>query len=282
MSGLLQHDHDRGHLHERQEVSRLLLVARRHASVLLHLTPEPLAHVPLAVPVRIDLPLLLPTLLRRDHRFRATRFDLLDECLLVVPLSLRSPPSARGRPTATRPERCPTPGPPSASTRRGARVRRNSHESWSRTHPDCGPAPDRPGRQSRPTFFAPAAQGWARTAVESRIKTSRSGSRRAARIGSQRPLRAQRSNRRHWLLALPSRSGRSAHAAPVRATHRTALRNRRLSSAPPCWPGCPGSRCLMRSQSVSEISYRWPTTDPPKREQRAAVYPNHLPRVHTT
>src|SRR5262249_61918942 len=47
-----------------------------------------------------------------------------------------------------------------------------------------------------PLFFAPAAQGWARTAVESRISRSRSGSRSAARIGSHRPASAQRSNRR--------------------------------------------------------------------------------------
>src|SRR5262249_56539572 len=80
-----------------------------------------------------------------------------------------------------------------------------------------------------PLFLAPAAQGWARTAVESRTRTSRSGSRRAARIGSQRPALAQRSKRRHWVLPLPRRSGRSAQAAPVRAIHRTASMKRRFS-----------------------------------------------------
>jgi hypothetical protein len=36
-------------------------------------------------------------------------------------------------------------------------------------------------------FFAPAADGWARTTVESRIITSRWGSRKTAASGSQRP-----------------------------------------------------------------------------------------------
>jgi hypothetical protein len=115
-----------------------------------------------------------------------------------------------------------------------------------------------------PFFGAPAAQGWARTAVESRIRTSRSGSRKAARIGSQRPCLAQRSKRRHGLLPLPSRSGRSARAAPVRAIHKTASRKRRLSRAtPPCWPGWPGSRCWIRSQSASESAWRGSMVGPP-------------------
>src|SRR5205814_1619284 len=108
-----------------------------------------------------------------------------------------------------------------------------------------------------PFFFAPAAQGWARTAVESRISMSKSGSRSAARIGSQRPARAQRSNRFHWLLNLPSRSGKSSQAVPVRAIQRTASMKRRLSLAtPPCCPDRPGRRFLMRSQSPSEIACR--------------------------
>src|SRR5947207_2114199 len=86
MSGLLQHHRDRGHLHERQEVGRLLLVPGGRPPVLLHLRPEPLAHVPLGVQVRIDLALLGAVLLRRDDCPRAARFDLPHRRLLVVPL----------------------------------------------------------------------------------------------------------------------------------------------------------------------------------------------------
>src|SRR5262249_47782611 len=89
-----------------------------------------------------------------------------------------------------------------------------------------------------PLFFAPAAQGWARTAVESRISHSRSSSRKASSTRVHTPWRAQRSNGRQTLLGLPKRSGKSSHGIPVRATHRTASTKRRLSRAtPPCWPG---------------------------------------------
>src|SRR5207247_531522 len=133
-----------------------------------------------------------------------------------------------------------------------------------------------------PFFFAPAAHGWARTAVESRIKTSRSGSRNAARIGSQRPFLAQRSKRRQMLFHLPKRVGRSSQGMPVRATYKTASMNSRLSFAtPPCWPRWPGNRGSIRFQSASEIVCRGNISSPPKHETRAANYPIHLPRVHT-
>src|SRR5262249_40195145 len=97
-----------------------------------------------------------------------------------------------------------------------------------------------------PLFFDPAAHRWARTAVQARINTSRSESRRAAGMGSHGRALAQRLTRRHWLFQFPYRSGRSRHGMPVLATYRTALMNRRLSSAtPPCCPAC---RSLMRSQ----------------------------------
>src|SRR5205823_11208701 len=134
-----------------------------------------------------------------------------------------------------------------------------------------------------PFFLAPAAHGWARTAVESRISRSRSGSRRAARIGSQRPFSAHRSNRRHWLFQFPNRGGRSSHGMPVRATYRTASMNSRLSLAtPPCCPRWPGSRGLIRSQSASAIACRGSMRGPPWRQPRDAIYPEQLPCVHTT
>ena len=83
MSGLLQHHHDRGHLHERQEVGRLLLVPRRHPSELLGLRPEPLGDVALPVQVPVDLPLLLAIPLRRKDRLGAAPAHLVDERPLV-------------------------------------------------------------------------------------------------------------------------------------------------------------------------------------------------------
>ena len=71
------------------------------------------------------------------------------------------------------------------------------------------------GASAVPLFFAPAAGMWARTAVESRISTSRSGSRRVAARAANRPAVAHRSNRRHWVFQFPRRSGRSRQAAPV-------------------------------------------------------------------
>ena len=82
-----------------------------------------------------------------------------------------------------------------------------------------------------PYFFEPAARGRARSAVESRIST-------------------------HRLLPSSSRSGTSAHAAPVWANQRTASRHRPMSrAAPPYWPGRPGRRCSMKQESVSEIAW---------------------------
>ena len=63
MSGLLEHYHDRGHLHEGHEVGRLLLLPGGDAPVLLGLQPEPLAHVPhpVLVPVHLALNLAAPS-----------------------------------------------------------------------------------------------------------------------------------------------------------------------------------------------------------------------------
>src|SRR5262249_54141090 len=93
-----------------------------------------------------------------------------------------------------------------------------------------------------PLFLAPAAAGWARTVVESRINHSRSSSRNSAITLAQTPRTAQRSKRRQTLFQLPKRSGKSRHGIPVRATYKTASTNKRLSAAtPPCYPARPRS-----------------------------------------
>ena len=53
-------------------------------------------------------------------------------------------------------------------------------------------------------FSAPAAWGWARMAVESKITHSKSGSWRMANTRCQTPLLAQRSSRRQTLFQLPA------------------------------------------------------------------------------
>src|SRR5262249_5182724 len=105
-------------------------------------------------------------------------------------------------------------------------------------------------------FSAPAAPGWARITVESRISHSRSGSWRASKTRCQTPLRAQRSKRRQTEFQLPKRSGRSRQGAPVLAIQKTASTNRRLSLAAFPWrPGRPGSRSWIRSQSASAMAW---------------------------
>src|SRR5262249_28465566 len=97
-------------------------------------------------------------------------------------------------------------------------------------------------------FLDPAAHAWARITVESRIMTSRSGSRSVAAIAANRLDLAQRSKRRHWLFQFPSRSGRSRHGAPVRAIHSTELINRRLS-----WANPPGLSRPARQQVLDPV-----------------------------
>src|SRR5438552_731266 len=257
MFGLSQYDHDGGNLSEGEEVLRLLLVARRHPSVLLDLRPEPLHDSACPVQVPVYLALLDAVLTRWDHRHRATRTDLLHQRVAVVTLvrdhHLRFVVRqetlglllVRFLSRACRQlDRM--------AQRVDARVDLGS-ESAPRAAKSLLPL----ASGAVPLFLAPAAVGWARTAVESRISHSMSSSRRASMMAFQRPFLAQRSNRRHTLLCLPKRAGRSSQGTPVRATYSTASMNRRLSWAmPPCCPGRPGNRCSMRSQSASEIACR--------------------------
>src|SRR5439155_20061072 len=108
------------------------------------------------------------------------------------------------------------------------------------------PAPGAPEGLGAGVFWAPAAHGWARTTVESRIRVETSGSRTAPRTRPHTPAAAHRRNRRQTLFQLPNRPGRSRHGLPVRATQRTAARNRRSSALGPR----AGRRSLTRSQSA--------------------------------
>src|SRR5258706_1193979 len=171
--------------------------------------------------MRIDRALLLAVGLRGDRRLGAPRFDLLHQRFLVVPLvrdhhlGLMIGQQGLGL----------------ADVRLVGR-RYEQLDGMTKaieTAMNLGAEPAAAAAKRLivlaaspvPFFFAPAAQGWARTAVESRISTSKSGSRSAARIVSQRPAPAQRSNRFHWLLKFPSTAGTSSQAVPGRAIHRT-------------------------------------------------------------
>ena len=124
------------------------------------------------------------------------------------------------------------------------------------TCPGCGPGSAQPGRLSRPTFLlVGAAQGSPDDRrVEDQDVTevvvaedSRQGGEAVGLGPAVEPPP----------LAVPAPSARAAvrQGMPVGGRrYRTASMKRRLSSAmPPCRPGWPGSRSLMRSQSASEI-----------------------------
>jgi hypothetical protein len=98
-------------------------------------------------------------------------------------------------------------------------------------------------------FWAPAACWWARTMVLSSIRAWRSASvLTASMMRCQTPAFPHRENRVYTLCQLPSCGGRSRHGLPVRAIHRTASTNSRLSFAvTPRSLDLPGNKCSMRS-----------------------------------
>src|SRR5215831_8508027 len=270
MAGLLQHHHDRRHLDEGQEVDRLLLVPRRHAAVLLHLRPEPLHDVALLVQMPVDRAGLLAAAVRLHHDFSPAPADLFGQGVTIVARG----GDHRGRLVV----RQQVFGLLDGRLLGGRQLQLDRVPQRIAAHVDLGAEAAAATSQrllalapsAVPLFLDPAAQGWARITVESKMSHSRSGSRRASITRAQTPLAAQRSKRRQALFQLPNRSGRSRQGMPVRATYRTASTNNRLSAAiPPCCPGRPGSRSLMRSQSASESACRGRMAAPPCHWRRA-------------
>ncbi len=132
-------------------------------------------------------------------------------------------------------------------------------------------------------FLAPAAQGWARITVESRISHSTSGSCNTSNTAIQTPFRVQRSNRLQMEFPLPKRSGKSRHGAPVRAIHSTASKNRRLPLLTRLGsPARTGKRDSIRTQSASEIAWRHSMESLPCHERKADHYSKTIANVHTT
>ncbi len=72
----------------------------------------------------------------------------------------------------------------------------------------------------------------------------------AVKMLSNTPLQAQRRNRRKTVFQRPNASGRSRHGTPVRTSHSTASRNKRLSV-----PDRPGSPALPGSSG--SIRFHW-------------------------
>src|SRR6516162_10111321 len=258
-----------------QEVLGRLLVPRGHPPVLLQLVPEPLDQVPVLGPLPVILPLLLAARERGDHRLRAPGLDRLYqgfavECLIgdhhrrphLLEQLLRL--AHVGRWARRQEELRGEPEPADGTGDLG----REPASAPPQGRIDWAPA-------AVHFFLAPAAWGWARMTVESRITHSRSGSWRTSKTRRQTPFLAQRSNRRQTLFQLPKYSGRSRHGAPVLEIQRMASMNKRLSLATfPCWPGWPGRRCWIRSQSASLIAWRGGIAGPQGGEKGPVFYPN--------
>ena len=267
---------------ECQEVPGGLVVARGHAAVLLRLGPEPLGQVAVLVAVPVVVPLHGSVLQAGDHRLRPLRLDRRDDRLAVIALvgddDLRRRALDQG------------PG-----LRHVGRLARREGQLDRQPEAADGAVDLRPESAAAaaegllaltagavPFLGAPAAQGWARMIVESRMSHSRSGSWRASKTRRQVPLRDQRSNRLQAEFQLPNRAGRSRHGAPVLAIQRTASTNSRLSRATlPCRPGRPGSRPSMRAQSSSEMACRCCIVDPPWFRSASAINRYCLSVVHT-
>ena len=94
--------------------------------------------------------------------------------------------------------------------------------------------------------------------MASRMTYSKSGSSaKALKRLSQTPAFNQREKRRKVLFQGPTSSGRPRHGAPVRATHKTASTNRRLSRpVTPRSPALPGTESSIRSRRASDKTMR--------------------------
>jgi hypothetical protein len=119
-------------------------------------------------------------------------------------------------------------------------------------------APRVPERLIAVFFGAPAACWWARTMVESRKTSSKSASlASSSNTRCHTPLSDQRAKRLYTLFQGPKAFGRSRQGEPVRAIHKTASTNCRLSA--PVRPGSlalPGSIASIRSHWSSRSIFR--------------------------
>src|SRR5262245_9556192 len=263
MPRLQEQHHDRGQLHEAEEVSSGLFVARGDAAKLLDAVDESLHQVPLFVQVRIVYPRLAAVLLRGNDRLGPARFDKLDQRVAVIAFvrdhGLRLVACQQSLPlgdigTLSRRE----------SQLHGQAQAADGHMQFR------GKSATRTAQRLvlRPyvgaPFFAPAACWWARITVLSSNSHSRSGSPNVWNTRAHTPLADQRSKRRQVEIQLPKRSGRSRQGAPVLPIHKTASMNSRLSLAvTPGSPSLPGNRSLIRCQRSSEIAWRRSMSSPP-------------------
>lgn len=110
--------------------------------------------------------------------------------------------------------------------------------------------------------FAPAAETWPRTVVESMLcrRLSAIAWARVAAAASHTPASLQRRKRWYTVIHLPYFSGRSRHGAPVRMRHKMPLTIGRLSCAGRALrPRSAGSKSFKRRHSASVKSPRLKT-----------------------
>src|SRR5262249_7031109 len=213
-------------MNEGQKVPGGLLIAGRYPAILLDLARQALCQVPVLVALPVIRAWLLAVGQRRDHRLRASRPDRPDQSLAVVTL-VRDPHRERD----ARDQLLPL---ADVGLLPGRQDELHGQSQATDRRVDLGPEPAAAAAQSLLAlspgpirfFFAPAAWGWARTTVESRMSHSRSESWSASKTRGHVPFRAQRSKRFQTVFHLPKRSGRSRQGAPVLAIQRTASRNR--------------------------------------------------------
>lgn len=177
MPRLLEQDHDRSDSDKRQEVACRFLVPGRHPTELLYFVPETLDQVSILVPLVVVLALVLTVLPRRDHRLCPTPFNGLDQGSAVIPL-VRD--DLLDRVFCEQNSGLAHVG----FLRRGQEdLDRQAEAAYAGVDFGAKAAPAAAQRLFRLAsgsihfFFAPAACGWARITVESRISHSRSGSR---------------------------------------------------------------------------------------------------------
>ncbi len=130
--------------------------------------------------------------------------------------------------------------------------------------------------------LAPVPCWWTRTMVPSIIAYSKSGSSdKLLKTLSNTPFNAHLRKRWKIEFQFPNSACRSRHGEPVRAIHRTASRNRRLSAPErPGSPGLPGrsgatrSHCSSLNIRRSKAGLRFPVLNPISR-------PRGIPNVQT-
>ena len=134
--------------------------------------------------------------------------------------------------------------------------------------------------------LAPVPCWWTRTIVPSMIAYSKSGSPdKHSKMFSKTPFNAHRRKRLKTEFQFPNSRWRSRQGDPVRASHSTASRKRRLSSperpGSPTFPGSSGatrSHCASLKMLRSKAGLRFPVLNPISRKRGIPFAPMNVNR----